>query len=104
MSMAETHREQPDDLYIVGRRDGLGIAAIVVAIVAFVSLLGIEKAVVAAVLGRLAMQGAPQGSRARRLGSVGLILGATYAVTFIVLIIVFREQLGAVISALEALS
>ena len=104
VSMAEAHREQPDDLYIAGRRDGLGIAAVVVGIVAFVSLLGIEKAVVAAVLGALAMQGARQGSRARRLGSAGLILGAVYAVVFIVLITVFREQLGALIAAVENLS
>ena len=102
--MAETHREQPDDLYIAGRRDGLGIAAIVVAIVTFVSLLGIEKAVVAAVLGGLAMQGARQGSRARRLGGVALILAIAYELAFIVLIIVFREQVGTLISALEALS
>lgn len=103
-SMAEAHREQPDDLYIAGRRDGFGIAAIVIAIVTFVSLLGIEKAVVAAVLGALAMQTAPQGSRARRLGGAALILAITFEVMFIVLIIVFREQVGTLIAALEALS
>ncbi len=102
--MAEAHREQPDDMYIAGRRDGFGIAAIVVGIVTFVSLLGIEKAVVAIVLGALAMQGARQGSRARRLGGAALILAITFEVAFIVLIIVFREQVGAFISALEALS
>jgi hypothetical protein len=104
MSMAEADRGKEDDVYLAGRRDGLAISAIVVAIVTFVSLLGIEKAVVAAVLGALAMQTAPQGSRARRLGGLALMLAITYEIAFIVLIIVFREQVGSLIAALEALS
>jgi Na+-driven multidrug efflux pump len=104
MSMAEAHREQQDDMYIAGRRDGFGIAAVVVGIITFVSLLGIEKAVVAIVLGALAMQGARKGSRARRLGGVALILGITFEVALVVLLIVFREEVGTLISALEQLS
>jgi hypothetical protein len=102
--MAEAHQEQAADLYVAGRRDGLGIAAVVLGIVTFVSLLGIEKAVLAAVLGALAMRGAPTGSRARQLGGAALILAVAYAIAFIIMAVVFREQLGGLIAALEQLS
>jgi Na+-driven multidrug efflux pump len=104
MSMAETHPRQVDNPYIAGRRDGLGIAAIVIGIVTFLSLLGAEKAIVAIILGSLAMRGAEQGSRARRQGIAAIILGTVFMVTVPILLVVFREQLATLIAALEKLS
>ena len=76
-----------------GKRVGLAIAAIAVSAVAFVSLLGIEKAMLAIVLAILASRGAALKSHTRRLGSVAIGLAALYVVTFAVVMALFHDKL-----------
>jgi len=92
------------EVYVRGRRDGFGIAALVGSLVAFLSLLGAEKAIFAIVLGALAMRGAPARSLARRLGVASVVIGAVFVVSMVVLLLVLREQLSDLIRALERLS
>jgi hypothetical protein len=104
MSIEETAQGQATELYSAGRRDGLAVAAMVLGLVTFLSMLGAEKAIAAIVLGAVAMRGAPRRSLARRLGIASVVLGAVFIVTMAVVFVVFREQVATLIAALEKLS
>lgn len=104
MDTLERNQDQTPSAYTAGRRAGFGIAALTVGCVSFLSLLGLEKALVAIVLGGLAVRGAPQGSLARRLGVAGIVLGVLFAVTLIVLLLLFHDKVMMLIRALEDLS
>ena len=53
-------------------------SALALGLVAFLSLLGMEKAILAIVLGSVAIRGAARGTLARRLGSVAIGLGGLF--------------------------
>lgn len=98
--------EQQDQLveaYNSGRRVGFGISALALSVVTYLSLLGFEKAILAIVLGALAMQ-AGQRTLARRLGIISIALGVIFMVTVIVLIIVFQEKVMEFVTLLKELS
>ena len=84
-----------------GKRAGLAIAAIAGSAVAFVSLLGIEKALLAIILAILASRGAAPKSHTRRLASVAIGLGLLYVVTFAVVMALFHDKLGELIRLLQ---
>jgi NADH:ubiquinone oxidoreductase subunit K len=84
-----------------GRRAGLAIAAIAASAVAFVSLLGIEKAILAAVLAVLAMRGATRRSRTTRLARLAIGIAALYAVSFAVLLVLFRDKVWELLRLLQ---
>jgi hypothetical protein len=87
-----------------GRRAGLATAALAVSIIAFVSLLGAEKALLAIALGLLAWRGAPRGSAARRLAMVAVGLATVFLVSIVVTLIVFWDELVGLVSHLQKLS
>ena len=87
--------------YAEGRRAGLAIGALAVAAVAFVSLLGIEKAVLAAVLAAIALRGAASDLPARKLAWAALIVAAVYAVTYLIVLVLFREQLAELLRLMQ---
>ena len=87
-----------------GRRSGLATAALAVGVVSFLSMLGVEKAALAVVLGVLAIRGAAPGSSARRLGMVAVLLGGLFVVTLIVLLAVFRNEFAELLRSLRRLS
>ena len=90
--------------YATGRRDGLGIAALTLGIVTYVSLLGVEKAVLAIVLGALAIRGGRPGSVAQKLGRTSIVLGGLFIVTLIVVMICYREKVAELFALLQKLS
>ncbi|MGH7143497.1 MAG: hypothetical protein ACREJ2_05100 [Planctomycetota bacterium] len=99
--MTETaHR----DAYLAGRRHGLALAAVAAAAVAFVSLLGAEKAILAIVLALLARRGSSAGSPPQRLSLLALCLSVLYLVLFAVAIVVFRAKLMELIHLLQQLN
>jgi hypothetical protein len=103
----ETHERTQDQTmpaYYAGRQVGFGIAALTLGCVSFLSLLGLEKAVLAMVLGSLAMRGAREGSLARRLGFAGIALGILFIIMFIVIVTLFHEKLMTLIQLLKDLS
>ncbi len=82
------------DAYRDGKRTGLAIAALATSAVAFVSMLGIEKGILAFVLAVLGLRGAKPGSPARRLSLGAILVCGVYVLTVVVVFILFREKLA----------
>jgi hypothetical protein len=104
MATGEGGREEMTDAFSAGRRVGFGISALVLSLVGFLSLLGAEKAILAIVLGALAIRGSGQGALARRLGVIAICLGIVYLLTIVVVLIVFRGQVLEFVQMLHKLS
>jgi hypothetical protein len=77
--------------YREGQRAGLAVAALAVAIVAFLQLLGVEKSLLAVVLGALSLRGAATRGPLRSWGRAAIIVGIVHVVLVIVLLIVFHD-------------
>lgn len=87
--------------YEEGRRAGLATAALATSVVAFISLLGLEKAILAGVLGILAIRGTGAASRGRRLGLAAVGVAGVYAITFVIVLVVFRDRLAELFRLLQ---
>jgi hypothetical protein len=87
-----------------GRRQGLAVAALVVALVSFLSLLGMEKAITAIALAIVAISGAPAGSQPRKLGTAAIAVAALHLVTVAVVLIVFWDKVIEFVKLFEQLS
>lgn len=98
----ETH--DPKAAYEAGRRAGLAVAALAASLVAFVSLLGVEKSLLALVLGIMAWRGAMRGSTARKLGLVAMLISAAHVLTVVIVLVVFWDRLLEFVQTLEQLS
>jgi uncharacterized membrane protein len=97
-------QERHVEAYNIGRRVGFGISALALSIVAYLSLLGLEKAVLAIVLGALALRGMKQGTLARRLGFISIILSAIFIITFLVVMFLFWDKVIELMTILRKLS
>jgi hypothetical protein len=75
-----------------------------VSVVAFISLLGIEKALLGLTLAILAYRRSRPGEGARRLAGQAIVVSCVYVVTIVVLLIVFRSQLAKLLQLLHQLS
>ncbi len=104
MSELPKSRDAVATAYDAGRRTGLAVAALAVSLVAFLSLLGLEKAILAVVLGVLAMRGGPAASAARRLGLAAVVIAAAWLVSVSVVLALYWPKLADLIQALERLS
>lgn len=78
--------------YRQGRQAGLALGALAVSAVAFISLLGLEKAILGIVLAVLALRGMAPGSPDRRISVAAIAIACVYAVTFVIVMILFREK------------
>lgn len=87
-----------------GRRAGLAAAALAVSVIAFLSLLGAEKALLAIALGVLARRGAPSGSAGRRLATIAIGVAGVFLVTIAFTLIVFWDELVGLVNHLRQLS
>jgi hypothetical protein len=87
--------------FLEGRRTGLAIGALAASAVAFISLLGIEKAILALVLAVLAMRGSAPSTPARRLAWVSLGVVLLYILTFVVVVALLHERLAELIRMLQ---
>lgn len=92
----------PVPAYEEGRRAGLAIAALALAILSFINLLGVEKSILALVLAVIAMYGAG-GQDARRWGRLAVVLAAVHIVAFAAVIVLFHQKLGQLILLLHKL-
>ena len=85
-----------------GRRQGLAIAALALGLVSFVNLLGAEKSILAIVLAVIAMSGSNvRVVRHRAMFAIGL--SVLQIVTILVVLLLFRDQLGQLIGLLRKL-
>jgi hypothetical protein len=89
--------------YREGRSAGLAVGALAVSLVAFLSLLGIEKAVLALVLAVLAIRGVANGVRARRLAIAAIVIACIYAATYVVVVALYHDKIGELIRMLHQL-
>ena len=87
-----------------GRRAGLATAAVAVGLIAFLSLLGAEKAILAIALGLLARRGARPGSAGRKLAAMAIAVGTVFLVSIAFILIVFWDDLVGLINLLQQLS
>ena len=86
--MAELQTQRPESdaveaAYRRGHRSGMAVAAFTMGLVTCITLLGLEKAILAGVLGIIALRGLQKGSPGRRLAVWAIVLGALYIVAFI---------------------
>ena len=76
--------------------NGFAIASLVIGIVSFVQLLGMEKAIVAIIFGLIALKSAQQ----KKIAVTGIILGLVYIIAVAVVMIKFSSQLQQLIEQL----
>jgi hypothetical protein len=87
-----------------GRRAGLATAAMTLSLVAFLSLLGAEKALLAIALGLLARRGSRPGSAGRRLATAAIGVACVFLVSITFILIRFWKELGDLVNHLRQLS
>ncbi len=104
MSTGQIQRDELTGAFCAGRRVGFGISAVALSLVGFLSLLGAEKAILAIVLGSLAIRGSHRGALARRFGITAICLAAVFLVTMAVVLVVCRGQLLEFLQMLHKLS
>jgi hypothetical protein len=92
------------EAFDAGRRAGLAVAALALGCVAFLSLLGMEKAGLAIILGIVALRGGKAGLATRRLALAAIGLGALFILTVIILLVVYWERVRQLITELQKLS
>jgi hypothetical protein len=102
-----TSSEQVDrtaKAYDAGRRVGFGVSALALGLVTFLSLLGVEKAILAIALGALAARGSDASPLSRRLGSAAMALGIVFLLTVGVVLVVYWDQAVELVHLLQQLS
>jgi hypothetical protein len=87
-----------------GRRAGLATAALAVSLIAFLSLLGAEKALLAIALGFLARRGSRVGLASRKLATIAIGIATVFLVTVAITLIVFWNELVGLVHYLMQLS
>jgi hypothetical protein len=105
--MTQIRPNQPPDpvqaAYNSGRRHGLAISALALSIVAFISLLGVEKALLAMTLALLSRRGAIRSEPTRRLGTLAIILNCAYIALFILIALIYWPKLGELLHLMQQL-
>ena len=87
-----------------GRRLGLATAALAVSIVSFLNLLGLEKSILAIVLAALSLGGSRITAATRTRSRIALGLGVVHIISMIVVLLIFREELGELLNLLYELN
>ena len=97
---------QAQSEFVIGQRYVFATLATVVALLSFINLAGMEKAILAIVLGYKALAAAPPPALERRRGwaKAGAVLGATHIVLVVSVILLNLDRLGKVVEVLRAIS
>lgn len=85
-----------------GRAEGFAIGALAIGVLSFIQLLGAEKALLAIVLGVLALREAPA-VRSRTHSRIAIGLGVLYVLITAATLILFRDQLAELVRLLQTL-
>ncbi len=96
----QTNTNQPDD-YARGRAVGFGIAALTISAVAFIQLLGAEKAIAGLVLGTLAYRSGAESDQSRKLAIAAIAVSSFYLVLMLVVLLFAGEDILHAIKALD---
>ena len=100
-SAAEDQLAQAFD---AGRRAGLATAAMALSLVAFFSLLGAEKALLAIALAIIARRGSQPRSAGRRVATIAIGVATVFLVSIALVLIVFWKELGDLVNHFRQLS
>ena len=98
--------ENTTNHFVLGQRYTLATVALVVGLLSFLNLAGIEKAVLAIVLGLRALSIRPEPTLQQRRGwaKAAVVLGSTQIVLITTIILLNLDRLAQVGKVLEALS
>ena len=98
--------QSPDSAFVLGQRYTLATLALVLALLSFLNLAGLEKAVLALVLGLRALGSIPGPALEQRRGwaRLGIGLAAAHVVLLATVILLFVDRLPKLLEALRALS
>ena len=97
--------QQAQTIAVLGQKYAFATASLILGAASFISLLGMEKAILAIIFAWLALksQPAPMLKERRPWAKVGLALGLLQVTVVATLLILFRNELGEVIDALMKL-
>jgi hypothetical protein len=96
MSNAQTtHTEAIEAAYERGRRVGLATAALALAVIAYVNLLGIEKSLLAVAFAAAALRGVPLSMIIRARTWIAVALASVHAITVVVIVVVYADKIAA---------
>jgi hypothetical protein len=104
MSATDRAMDEAMAAYGAGRRVGFGISALALSLVAFLSLLGAEKAILAVVLGVLAVRGGRSDATARKLGAAAIGIAVAFLATLVVVLVLYWDRLAELVELLNRLS
>ena len=98
--------ESRESSFVLGQRYTLATLALTLALLSFLNLAGMEKAILAIVLGLRALKPAPQPALERRRGwaRMAVGLGIAHVVLVVTVILLNLDRLSALIDALRAMS
>jgi hypothetical protein len=94
-----------DSAFVLGQRYTFATLALVVALLSFLNLAGLEKAVLAVILGVKALNSMPEPSleTRRQWARVAMVLGATHIVVLLTVILLNLDRLYRVYEVIRAL-
>ena len=101
--MTQDRQTGADDSYRAGRRDGLALGALALALVAFVNVLSVEKSLLAVVLAVLALKAAPAEAPASRRARWALVVAGLHILTWIGVLVLFHDKLARLLPLLQQL-
>ena len=92
--------------FVIGQRYVFATLATVVALLSFINLAGMEKAILAIVLGYKALAAAPPPPLEQRRGwaKAGAVLGAAHIVLVVSVVLLNLDRLAKVVEVLRAIS
>jgi hypothetical protein len=95
-----------ESAFVLGQRYTLATLALAVGLLSFLNVAGLEKAVLAVVLGLRALRPTPEPPLERRRGwaRVGIGLGVAHVVLLVTVILLNLDRLSRLVEALRALS
>jgi len=98
--------ETPESAFVLGQRYTLATLAVTLALLSFLNLAGLEKAVLAIVLGLKALRATPGPALERRRGwaRLGIGLGAAHVVLLATVILLNLHRLPKLFEAVRAFS
>lgn len=98
--------ESRDSAFVLGQRYTLATLALTIALLSFLNLAGIEKAILAIILGYKALKREPQPAleQRRTLARVAIGLAVAHIVAVVTIILLNLDRLGQLVRALQAMS
>ena len=90
--------------YRRGQRAGLALAGLGIAVMAFISLLGVEKSLLALVIAAVALRGAGADRTTQRRAWLAIGLALVHWIVLGTVVTLFHQQLAQLIALLQRLS